>query len=346
MMFFSLLAATFTFTATATGVEKGTPIEFVFVGKGSDRDYEALFVLDYSVDAFCRGLERAGFPRGMPEDPGSCYLWPVGCTVEMNPPLGSYLESSLPDGIPLQPIIYTGGTRMADGTCEASTNMPLSAFCVYSLAQSPLVFNGHYEQGNVYNCHRAKDKIEKGTRVTFTLSCNTNSLPRPFSQTLEPGKAAELIKALRDASVRSEVNARIDFSPELTVSEAVVAARALSVIDSSRVKINGMAPGRLFYRAFLPLVKWLDRKERLVQPFELTVGMTNSLVHIDEDWSVEGDDPKLTPQAISFDQVGKFPNTETCFIYVAPTSRLSSVYQAMSELKGSSVKTWYVFERK
>ena len=47
-----------------------------------------------------------------------------------------------------------------------------------------------------------------------------------------------------------------------------------------------------------------------------------------------------------FDQVGKFPNTETCFIYVAPTSRLSSVYQAMSELKGSSVKTWYVFERK
>ena len=91
-----------------------------------------------------------------------------------------------------------------------------------------------------------------------------------------------------------------------------------------------MAPGRLFYRAFLPLVKWLDRKERLVQPFELTVGMTNSLVHIDEDWSVEGDDPKLTPQAISFDQVGKFPNTETCFIYVAPSSRLSSVYQAMS----------------
>lgn len=344
MILSSLLAATFTFTATATGVEKGAPIEFVFVGKGSDRDYEALFVLDDNVDDFCRGLESSGFPSGKPEDSRTCVLWPVGSTVQMDPPLASFLESTLPDNAPVPPVIYTGGSRLADGKREAMTNMPLSAFCVYSLAQSPLVFNGHFEQGNVYNCHLAKRKIEKGTRVTFKLTCDPNSFPHPFSQTLQPGKSAELIKSLRAASVDSEIDARIDFSPELSVAEAVAAARALSVIDSCKVKINGVSTG-LFYRAFLPLVKWTDRQERLIQPFELTIGPTNVLVHIDEDWTVEGNDPKLTPHEIGFNDARNYPKTDTCFIYAAPTTHLSAVYRAMSDLKDSSVKTWYVFEK-
>ena len=56
----ALLAASFTFTATATGVEKGAAVEFVFAGPNTDRDYETMFVIDGSVDEFCAKLEKAG----------------------------------------------------------------------------------------------------------------------------------------------------------------------------------------------------------------------------------------------------------------------------------------------
>ena len=46
----AILAASMTFTATATGVEKGTPVEFVFAGGNTDRDYETMFLIDGSVD--------------------------------------------------------------------------------------------------------------------------------------------------------------------------------------------------------------------------------------------------------------------------------------------------------
>lgn len=52
-MIAAVLAATLTFTATATGVEKGAPVEFVFAGKGTDRDYETMFILDDPIDVFC-----------------------------------------------------------------------------------------------------------------------------------------------------------------------------------------------------------------------------------------------------------------------------------------------------
>ena len=56
MMLSAILAASLTFTATATGVEKGTPVEFVFAGRNTDRDYESMFLLDSTVDDFCRNL--------------------------------------------------------------------------------------------------------------------------------------------------------------------------------------------------------------------------------------------------------------------------------------------------
>ena len=49
-MLCSLIAAALTFTATATGVEKGTAVEFFFAGKNTDRDYETMFLLDESID--------------------------------------------------------------------------------------------------------------------------------------------------------------------------------------------------------------------------------------------------------------------------------------------------------
>ena len=85
-MIAALLAASLTFTATATGVGKGTPLEFVFVGKDSDRDYEAMFIVDEPLPVLCQRMEQAGLPRGRPTDQASCRLWPVGCALTFDPP--------------------------------------------------------------------------------------------------------------------------------------------------------------------------------------------------------------------------------------------------------------------
>jgi len=128
------------------------------------------------------------------------------------------------------------------------------------------------------------------------------------------------------------------------VEDCIAIAKALSVIDSARVKING--PNRLFYRAFLPLEKWRDRQERIQQPFELTLKEdgTDELLFIEEDWTVEGNDPKLTPRQISFQQTKCHSNTDTCFIFSARTERLSRIYQVIRKFE-TRIVNWYVFTR-
>ena len=82
----------------------------------------------------------------------------------------------------------------------------------------------------------------------------------------------------------------------------------------------------------------------MVQPFELTIRPEqDELLFIDEDWSVDGDDPKLTPTRISFEQALSKTKTDTCFVYAPSTTKLERIYNAMSKLKGSTVRNWYIF---
>ena len=340
-MVLALLAATYTFTATATGVEKGTAVEFAFAGHGTDRDYETMFLIDQSVDEFCQGLEKAGFPRGKPTDAANCRFWPVGCPVRLDPALESFVTVTMPEGMNLSNPVYTGGTRIEDGSCEAATNMPSAVFSLFTLAQSPIVFNGIYDQGAVYGSFTAKEKIEKGKRVTFKLSCDETLMPRTLLLTMSPGEIKETLSRIRAESEKGDLDVQVDFDGTLSVKEATAVANALAAIDSPRVKINGR--GNIFYRSFLPPVKWLDRRERLTQPFELTLGNPDKLIFIDEDWSVDGDDPELTPTEIQFSDAKHYPKTDTCFIYTPPVTPVSRILKAMSDMKGSNVHNWYVF---
>ena len=344
MITLPIFAVAFTFTATATGVEKGTPIEFFFAGADTDRGYESMFLIDVSVDEFCRRIEGCGIPCGKPVDAEKHQFWPVGCAVELSPPLEDFIDTAMPTGLSLGSIIYTGGTRNADGSLEAAANMPLAVFCMYSLAQSPLVFNGIYSQGIVYNCHKAKKTLKKGEKVEFSLVWDGELRTKSLALEVKPGNAQSVIKTLHTESANCEVEALVDFSPELDVREAISVAKSLQVIDSPNVKINGCVPGHLYYGAFTPLVSWLDRKERLMQPYELNMGETNSLVFIEEDWSVDGLDPMLTPRSIPFSEASEHP-TDTCFIYTSSSCKLGEVYRAMAAIVNSKVRTWYVYVR-
>ena len=341
MMFSVILSATLTFTATATGVEKGTPVEFVFAGRNTDRDYESMFLIEDTVDAFCTKLERAGLPRGRPTDPTACRLWPVGCGLKFEPSLSSFIDGKMPEGLDESDPIYTGGTRLIGGACDAGTNMPASVFSIYSLAQSPIVYNGIYNQGAVYGSFTAGKALKKGERVSFTVSWDAETLPRAIHLTIRPGNSAEVLRRLKDESAKGELDALIGFDEALSIAEATAAANALAMIDSPRVKINGFT--NIFYRAFLPLVKWLDRKERLTQPFELALGDPDKLVFVEEDWTVEGDDPKLTPREIPFEMAKSHPKTDTCFIFADPQTPLSRILRAKEKLGAANIKNWYVF---
>ena len=341
MMVSVVLAASLSFTATATGVEKGTPVEFVFAGRNTDRDYESMFLIEDSVDGFCAKMERAGLPIGRPTDPAACRLWPVGCSLRFEPSLSSFIDGKMPEGLAASDPIYTGGTRLVGGACDAGTNMPASVFSTYSLSQSPIVYNGIYDQGAVYGSFTAGKTLKKGERISFTVSWDAATLPKGIHLTIRPGNSAEVLRRLKDESAKGELDALIGFDETLSIAEATAAANALAMIDSPRVKINGFT--NIFYRAFLPLVKWLDRKERLTQPFELTLGDPDKLVFIEEDWTVEGDDPKLTPREIPFEMAKTHPRTDTCFIFAEPKTPLSRVLLAKEKLRETNITNWYVF---
>ena len=345
-MISALLAASISFTATATGVGKGTPLEFLFAGKDSDRDYETMFLLDESVASLCRRAEAAGLPRGRATSLADCVLWPVGCRIEITPKPSEFVETDWPQGIVPSDFVYTGGTRDEKGVPAADEEMPLSFCALYSLAQSPVVFNGVYRQGDVYGAHKAKVALEKGVRKTFTLTWDAKTLPSHLDVAFAPGTAGGQILKVKEAADRGDVDVCVSFEPTLTVKEATQLAQTLSLIDSPHVKLNGRPSGRLFFRAFLPDARWRDRQQRMVQPFEATVGASeadDALVFIEEDWTVEGDDPKLTPRRIAFSDAAAHPKTDTCFIYARADVRLTRLYAIMEKMKGAKVRTWYVF---
>lgn len=342
-----LLAASLSFSATATGVEKGTPIEFLFAGKDTDRDYETMFVLDEPVGALCARLEKAGLPKGRATSVADCVLWPVGCRVSLEPQMSAFVETTWPEGIRPAPFVYTGGTRDGKEGVVANDDQPLAFCALYSLSQAPLVFNGVYRQGDVYGAHTAKRTLKKGERRSFVLTWDEKTLPTHLDVTLTPGSGAQVLQRIQAVAEAGEVDVRAAFDPALTVSEATRIAQALALVDSPKVKFNGRADGQLFFRAFLPSADWRDRQKRLVQPFELTIRPDGGeLVFVEEDWSVEGDDPKLTPRVIAFDEARKHPKTDTCFIFVSPETRLERVYSEMRKLKDAKILNWYVFEGK
>lgn len=337
-----LLAASLTFTATATGVEMGTPLEFFLAGKDTDRDYETMFLLDEPIDRFLARIEKAGLHRGDPPDHRSCRLWPVGQEISLEPSIDAFVETSMPEGLSLGPIIHTGGSRDEAGVLEAISNMPSAVFSLYTLPQSAFLFNGIYEQGIVYGAHKAKVSLKKGEKRTFKLKWDENKQIQHLKLKFEKGNVKEKFTLLKEKAFLSEIDLQVDFADDLTLSECTAIANALAEIDSVRVKINGRSDGDFFYRAFLPLVKWRDRKERLMQPFEVKIGNPDTVIYIDEDWSVEGNDPKLTEKVISYSQMSGFQKTDTVFFYAQKETTVGRLKESLKKVP-KSVFNHYVY---
>lgn len=85
------------FLAEATGLSKGSPIEFFLVGEASGHGYESLAVSFATPGNVQKALEFIGMPAGRASDLRKCLFWPKGERVIMT-------FSSLDPDISLKPI--------------------------------------------------------------------------------------------------------------------------------------------------------------------------------------------------------------------------------------------------
>ena len=341
-----------TFTATSTDCGLDMQLEFLFVGPNSDRDYESMFVTDASVKEIAEAFDKAGIPRGRFIDAAASRFWPAGDVLQMKPAFAELVREMRGEKVP--PVIYTGGTRDKTGLPEAETNMPAAVFALYGCGQSLVHLDDSLDQSVTYGRFQPAVKIPKGERREFTFTWDGKKFWEPHTMKLERGKIAEELASLKEHSSRCEVDVTADFSGDLTVAEAAVFAQAIAMVDSSRVKINGFPEGQLFYRAYLPMEKWRDRRERLSQPPEVHFRPDGTLtvVHVKEDWSDENSlDPKLTPEEFVFTDVAAAAaktealaaRTSTVLMFAPADTKLSRVFEFRRGVKGS-VATWYVFQ--
>ena len=242
-----------TFTAVSTDCGLDMQLEFLFVGPGSDHDYESMFVTDAPVREIAAAFDKAGIPRGRPFDPDAWRLWPVGVELELEPAFPTLVREMRGDKTP--GIVYASGTRCADGSPAADTNMPSAVFALYNCPQSLVQLDDSLDQSPTYGRFQPAEKIAKGERRTFTVRWNgkANTTATTLRVTRD-GFAAELAR-LKELSKEKGgcLDVLCDFSPEMTLADAAKASEALAMIDSQAVKLCGAPEGQYYFRAYLPL---------------------------------------------------------------------------------------------
>ncbi len=322
------------------------PVEFFLAGPDSDHDYESLFLTVAPVADVAKAFSEAGFPMGRPLDYRACRFWPVGATVEIEPGLWTLIKDTRDEAKP--EAVFTGGARDAKGLPLAAKDSPNAVFALYDCPQSLILFDDSLAQSVAYGRFVPAVEIPKGEkrRIKFTLKSGTE--PERVQLKLDSSNIAAAFAALREKSLVKSLDVETDFAPSMTIEEAAAAAAALEAIDSSRVRINGFAPGQFFYRSYMPLEKWRDRKERLVQPYELRLGENGefSLTVVEEDWKSDPDatDPILhVKENVPFSSIGKpGDETDTALVFVPAGTKLERLY-ALRKLLPPRVANYYFY---
>ena len=313
-MILSVLLATITvttnsvtFSAKATGLTTDVPVEFLFAGPDSDRDYESLFLTDDRMPEIVAAFKKAGIPPGKCYDTEKCNLWPTGPVVTFEPAISTLVK--VKDGVDyrLPDFIWCGGNGNYD--------MPAAVLAMYTCGQSLFTLDDSLDQSLAYGRFVARRQWQKGDAINVKVTWN--------------GKTTTDITP--------------DFPADKTVAEAVKVATAIQQIDSREHKVNGYREGQFFYQAFLPKEQWRDRKERLLQPVEVRVSATNVVCTvIDEDWKVEGTDPRLIPHDEPFEKAFDPKKGNTVFFYCPADTRLSRLYELKKRIPPEFIN-FYVY---
>ena len=287
---------TVSFDVVSTDCGVDTEIEFLFVGPNSDHDYESMFKTVAPVSEIADAFAKAGFPLGSPMSTDDCRFWATGDEVVMEPAFTNLVKDLRSKKQPR--MIFTGGSRNAKGEADAAREMPEAVFALYNLSQSLILFDDFLDQSATYGRFKVAQKIPAGEKRRITFKYVSGTAHRKETVKIGDTNLVELANHLKAKSAGASLDVLCDFDPKTTLKSARDAARLLQMLDSVKIKINGIKEGQLYYKAYLPLEKWRDRKERLAQPPEVRFAADGSIsvTEIKEDWSDENSlDPKLTP---------------------------------------------------
>lgn len=348
---FDAAKKTVSFDVVSTDCGVDADIEFLFVGPDSDHDYEAMFKTVSPVGEIIDAFTKAGFPLGSAMSVNNCRFWATGDEVIMEPAFTNLVRDIRSEKQPK--IIYTGGARNAKGEADAAINMPQAVFALYNCPQSLILFDDFLDQSATYGRFKVAQKLPEGEkrRITFRLVRGTSHKKETVE--INGTNLAYVARCLKAKSSEAKLDVLCDFSPKMTVKAARDAATLLQMLDSNKIKINGVKEGQLYYKAYLPLEKWRDRKERLAQPPEVRFKPDGSVsvTEIKEDWSDENSlDPKLTPveknytdiKAAAKDADAVAARVFSVFFYASETCEIGRIFEFRKHLKTDNLNI-YVF---
>ena len=251
------------------------------------------------------------------------------------------LQTLIRDNEPAAPMLGDGGLVFTGGSwegnaCYTDTNMPSSVMSLYNAESSVFDVPFQVGQSEVYGRLSLAEQLPYGALLEIVVRplLPVDGRPRVFPLTataamegdqvvltctgqdgtvLKRANLADALNWLRDqvASGR-EPFVTVDMDDAMPLRRAADVAQVFGMLDGKGIKLDGKRAQGLFLRAFLPAEKWRERKDRNPQPFELHItrdtngALNKKLVFIEEDWTVEGLDPKLTPRDYPFEAWSEF----------------------------------------
>ena len=335
--------------AEAVGHRDGITAEFLLVGPLSDRAYESAAVTVAMPGDIARAVERLGIARGGCVGSRPFRFWPCGerftATVrrlDIPDAPARPLQTLVTDQETAAPLLGEGGLVFTGGSwdggaCLTDTNMPSSVISLYN--ESGTLFDVPFQvgQSEVYGRLSLAEMLPYGALLEIVLRplMPQDGAPRvlPLTATatmtdgrvtltcadtkgnvLKRGELSEALTWLREQTAAGrEPFVTVAMDDAMPLKQATDVARVFDMLDGKGIKLDGKPKDGLYPKAFLPLEKWRERKDRHPQPFELHVTRgadgtpEKKLTFIEEDWTVEGLDPALTPREYPFGEWSEFP---------------------------------------
>jgi len=233
-------------------------------------------------------------------------------------------------------LVFTGA-RWEGATCRADTNMPSSVISLYNASDTVFDVPFQVGQSEVYGRLSLAEALPYGAPLEIVLRplMPADGLPRVLPLTAaatldgervtltcvqadgrvaKAGEMSEVLTWLRtQVEAGREPFVTVKFDDAMPLRRAADVARVFDMLDGKGIKLDGKADDGLYPKAFLPLEKWRERQDRHPQPFELHVTraadgtLSKKLTFIEEDWTVEGLDPKLMPRDYPFTEWAELP---------------------------------------
>lgn len=305
--------------AEACGLHIGYEIEYLLAGHLSDRSYESLAIAWANPSDVAKAFKQLNISPGIPANVnksmpiarGERFTVTIEAVDGTIPPLNQLLTINDPR---MKDLLIKGFPWVGDKAIDDT--MPAAILACYTERYSAFGLPFWAEKGSVYGSWRIAYEIPLGTPLIFTFTHvpTIDGTPRVVHKTLQvtPETLAaptDFLKELKDiCSDERDIFLTLAPSPSLTVGQMRgIANIVLAAEKQGGFTIDAPSSGSVAIKAFQPNPTWLKREDRLYQPWEVSItqtpnGYNYTLTQIEEDWSGEGIDPKLTPKSYPFKQ--------------------------------------------